>query len=93
MLIYTRIISQAFYLALRGQRHINIIKPSEKHGYFDADGNEINAELIKKSTLCLTCLHNGGPKEELFCNMTRFELQKEKEFRHVLHIKRLIFKN
>ncbi len=64
----------------KGQRHISGIKPSEIHGFFDDEGHEINTELIKKPTLCLTCVHDDDPKEEPFCNMNRFDQQDEKEF-------------
>ena len=64
-----------------GQRHINDIKPDEIHGFFDDDGYEINSELIKKPTLCLTCVHEDDPNEEPLCNMTRFDQQGEQEFK------------
>lgn len=63
-----------------GQRHINDIKPGEIDGFFDDDGYEINADLIKKPTLCLTCVHDDDPSEEPLCNMTRFNQQGESEF-------------
>jgi hypothetical protein len=64
----------------KGQRHIDDIPPSELHGFFDDDGYEINADLIKTPTLCLTCIHYNDPDEELLCNMTRFDQQGEPEF-------------
>lgn len=64
----------------KDQRRIDKIKPSEIHGFFDDDGYEINNELIKKPSLCLTCVHDDNPNEELICNMTRFDQQEEKEF-------------
>ncbi len=65
----------------KGQRHIDDMKPSEIHGFFDDDGYEINTNLIKKPTLCLTCVHNDDPNEELLCNMTRFDQQGEEDFK------------
>lgn len=65
----------------KGQRHIDEIKPSEIHGFFDDDGYEINSELIKKPSLCLTCIHDDDPNEELLCNMNRFDQKDEKEFK------------
>ena len=65
----------------KGQRHINEIKPNEIHGFFDDDGYEINSDLIKKPTLCLTCVHNDDPNEEPLCNMTRFDQQGEEDFK------------
>lgn len=64
----------------KGQRNISDIKPSEIHGFFDDDGYEINADLIKKPTLCLTCVRDDDPSEEPLCNMTRFDQQGEPEF-------------
>lgn len=65
----------------KGQRHIDKIKPSEIHGFFDDDGYEINSELIKKPSLCLTCIHDDDANEELLCNMNRFDQKDEKEFK------------
>lgn len=64
----------------KGQRHIDHINPNEIHGLFDDDGYEINIDLIKKPSLCLTCLHNDDPNEELLCNLNRFDQQSEQEF-------------
>ncbi len=64
----------------KGQRHIDNMKPSEIHGFFSDDGYEVNADLIKKPSLCLICVHNNDPKEELLCNMTRHDQQGEEEF-------------
>jgi hypothetical protein len=65
----------------KGQRHIDKMKSNEIHGFFDDDGYEINSELIKKPSLCLTCLHDDDPNEELLCNMNRFDQKDEKEFK------------
>ena len=64
----------------KGQRNIGDIKPSEIHGFFDDDGYEINADLIKKPTLCLICVRDDDHSEEPLCNMTRFDQQGEPEF-------------
>lgn len=65
----------------KGRRHIDEMDPSEIHGFFNDDGYEINTELIKKPSLCLTCVYNDDPNEELLCNMTRFGQQGEPEFK------------
>ena len=65
----------------KDQRYIDKMKPSEIHGFFDDDGYEINSELIKKPSLCLTCVHDDDPNEELLCNMNRFDQKDEKEFK------------
>lgn len=63
------------------QRHIDDMKPDEIHGFFDDDGYEINLDLIKKPSLCITCIHNNDPAEDLLCNMTRFDQQENQEFK------------
>lgn len=65
----------------KGQRHIDEIKTSEIHGFFDDDGYEINSELINKPSLCLTCVNDDDPNQELLCNMNRFDQKDEKEFK------------
>ncbi len=65
---------------LRG-RHISEIPPTKIAGFFDDDGYEINTDLIKKPSLCLTCLKNDDPHEEFLCNMTRYDQQNSDEFR------------
>lgn len=63
-----------------GRRHIDDMNPSEIHGFFDDDGYEVDFNLIKKPSLCLTCVYNDDPKEEFFCNMTRFDQEDETDF-------------
>ena len=65
----------------KGQRHIDDIDPTKIAGFFDDDGYEINADLIKKPGLCMTCLHDNDPNEEMLCNMTRYDQQDDKEFK------------
>lgn len=65
----------------KGRRRIDDMKPTEIHGFFDDDGYEINSDLVKKSSLCLTCVHHEDPNEESLCNMTRFDQKDEKEFK------------
>ena len=43
------------------------------HGFFDDDGYEINSELIKKPSLCMTCINDNNPKEDMECKMTRYD--------------------
>lgn len=57
----------------KGQRHIDDIDPTKIAGFFDDNGHEIIADLIKKPGLCLTCLHDNDPNEEMLCNMTRYD--------------------
>lgn len=51
------------------------------HGFFDDDGYKVNTELIKKPSLCLTCVTNDNPNEEMLCNMTRYDQKDDNEFK------------
>ena len=64
----------------KGQRHIDQIDEIQIRGFFDDDGYEINTELIKKPSLCLTCVNDDNPNEEMLCNMTRYDQIDESEF-------------
>jgi hypothetical protein len=65
----------------KGQRHIDDIDPTKIAGFFDDDGYEINTDLIKKPGLCMTCLHDNDPNEEMLCNMTRYDQKDDKGFK------------
>jgi hypothetical protein len=64
----------------RGARHIDDIDPTQIAGFFTDDGYEVNMDLIKKPSLCYSCVHNDDPSEEMLCNMTRYDQQGSKEF-------------
>jgi hypothetical protein len=64
-----------------GQRHIDQMDKTQIHGFFDDDGYEINTELIKKPPLCLTCVNDDNPNEEMLCNMTRYDQKNDNEFK------------
>lgn len=64
----------------KGRRHIDDMDPREIHGFFDDDGYEINVDLIPKPALCLTCVHDNDPHEELLCIMTRNGQREEDVF-------------
>jgi hypothetical protein len=64
----------------KGRRHIDDIDPSKIAGVFDNDGYEINSDLIKKPSLCLTCINDDNQDEEMFCNMTRYDQKDDNEF-------------
>ncbi|GAI67457.1 unnamed protein product, partial [marine sediment metagenome] len=81
--LYTRLLKSAIKKSenKKGRRHIDDIDPTQIAGFFDDDGYEINTELIKKPTLCLTCINDDDPNEEMLCNMTRYDQRDEKEFK------------
>jgi len=64
----------------KGRRHIDNINPKEISGFFDDDGFEINTDLIKKPSLCITCMNDNDPDEEILCILTRSDQEKNKEF-------------
>ena len=64
----------------KGRRHIDDMDPTKIAGFFDDDGYEINTDLIKKPSLCLTCAKDDDPNEEMLCNMNRYDQKDDKEF-------------
>lgn len=46
---------------------------SQFNGFFDDDGNKLNPDLIKKPDLCLSCIHDNDPNEEILCILTRLD--------------------
>ncbi|MBU0488256.1 MAG: hypothetical protein KKA07_16890 [Bacteroidetes bacterium] len=63
-----------------GCRHIDTMNKPEIHGIFDDDGFEINSDLIKKPSLCITCENDSDSEEDILCNLTRYDQRDEKEF-------------
>lgn len=63
------------------QRHIDTIDIKQIHGFFDDDGFEINTELIKKPSICLICVNDDNPEEDMLCNMTRYDQKDDNEFK------------
>jgi len=57
----------------KGLRHLDKMDKTQIHGFFDDDGYEINSELIKKPSLCMTCINDNNPKEDMECKMTRYD--------------------
>lgn len=50
-------------------------------GYFNDDGTELNADLVPKPGLCLTCKKdNAAGKEEILCLLTRNDQKGDNEF-------------
>ncbi len=50
-------------------------------GYFNDDGTEINADLVPKPGLCLSCKKDdAGGKAEILCTLTRNDQKGEKDF-------------
>jgi len=51
------------------------------NAYFDDDGNELNPDLIPKPDLCISCVKNEDPAEEVLCNLNRLDQINESEFK------------
>lgn len=50
-------------------------------GIYDDDGNEINADLIAKPSLCVSCSKDEDTSEEVLCLLNRVDQQGKAEFR------------
>lgn len=73
----------------KGRRHIDEIDRTKIAGFFDDDGYEINTDLIKKPSLCITCVNDDNPNEEMLCNMTRYDQKDDKEFKCFAYKKKI----
>ncbi len=49
--------------------------------YFDDDGNEMNPNLTSKPALCVSCVKDEDPNEEMLCNLNRLDQQNEADFK------------
>jgi len=72
----------------KGRRHIDEIEKTKIAGYFDDDGYEINMDLVKKPSLCLTCKNDENPDEEILCNLNRSDQKDKIDFKCFAYIKR-----
>ncbi|MBM2814332.1 MAG: hypothetical protein HW421_1094 [Ignavibacteria bacterium] len=50
------------------------------NGYFGDDGNELNPDLYPKPVMCLSCIKDDDPNEEILCNLTRLDQKEDEEF-------------
>jgi hypothetical protein len=65
-----------------GRRHIDEMDPMKINGIFDDEGYEINKELIKKPSLCLTCVKNDSQdwEDDVLCNLSRHDQNNSDNF-------------
>jgi hypothetical protein len=63
------------------RRKQNVGTGDKPFGIYDDDGNEINADLIAKPSLCVSCKKDEDPLEEMLCFLNRADQQGEPEFR------------
>jgi len=66
---------------ITGRKNIDDISSGKIDGLFDDEGYEVNSELIKKPSLCITCMHDNDPDQEPLCNLTRFDQSDAEEFK------------
>ena len=52
----------------------------EINGNYDDDCNKLNPDLIPKPGLCLICIKDIDPAEEILCNLNRLDPIDQKEF-------------
>ena len=52
----------------------------DKPKFFDDDGNEINPGLTSKPSLCVSCVKDDDPNEEILCTLNRLDQQDEDDF-------------
>ena len=52
----------------------------EMCGYFDDDGTELNPDLVPLPSLCLLCVNEDDPSQEVLCNLTRLDQRDEAAF-------------
>ena len=66
----------------KGRRHIDEMDTTKIAGIFNDDGYEIKSDLIKKPSLCLTCLknHDPGPEDDILCNLNRYDQRNSDNF-------------
>jgi len=65
-----------------GRRHIDEMDPAKIAGIFDDEGYEINPNLIKMPSLCMTCLKHShyDPKDDILCDLTRHDQNNSDNF-------------
>jgi len=53
---------------------------NEIDGYYDDDGNKLDPNLVSKPGLCLSCINDDDPEQEILCTLTRLDQQDDYEF-------------
>jgi hypothetical protein len=66
----------------KGRKHIDDMDITKIAGIFSDDGYEINPDLIKMPSLCLTCLKNYEPgvEDDILCNLNRYDQRDSENF-------------
>ena len=53
---------------------------NRKARFYRDDGTEMNPELVKKPSLCVTYKNDDNPDEEILCILTRYDQRDEQVF-------------
>lgn len=64
----------------RGQKG-KMDTPGDTLKYFDDEGNEMNPNLTSKPALCVSCVKDEDPNQEMLCNLNRLDQQDEADFK------------
>jgi len=50
-------------------------------GFYLDDGTKIDPNLIPKPGLCISCMKDDDPSEEILCTLTRIDQMEDSEFK------------
>jgi hypothetical protein len=53
----------------------------EIDGFYADDGSKIDPNLTHKPGLCISCVHDDDPSEEIYCTLNRIDQVNENDFR------------
>jgi len=64
----------------RGKKETTKHHEADQPGLHDDDGYELNSDLVTKPSLCLSCVRDDDPREEILCTLNRLDQEGEAEF-------------
>ena len=54
---------------------------NEIDGFYLDDGTKVDPNLIPKPSLCISCIKDDDPSEEVLCTLTRIDQRDDPEFK------------
>lgn len=54
---------------------------NEIDGFYLDDGTKVDPNLIPKPSLCISCIKDDDPSEEILCILTRIDQKDDSEFK------------
>jgi len=54
---------------------------NEIDGFYLDDGTKVDPNLIPKPSLCISCIKDDDPSEEVICTLTRIDQRNNSEFK------------